>query len=97
MSICPFPILNMICPRCKHKFEYDTFGHYYHKQECPNCKLPFINTNYTRFPEGEGMIISDWGVNIWARKCDDGEWRIPEGKYIFDDEEQKLWGVVKDE
>jgi len=105
MSICPFPVLNMLCPRCKHKFKYNTFTSGIEeeiglgrnsKTECPQCKLPFINTNYVRLKGQTGMIISDWGENIWAEEYDDGKWRIPEGKYIFDEEEEKIWGLSKE-
>jgi len=87
MSICPFPILNKVCPRCNHEFKYNTFR-WDNKSECPECSLPFIVTNYV-----DGMFISVWGTFIWAKECDDGKWRIPKGKFLFDKKEQKKWGV----
>lgn len=79
MSISPFPILDMICPRCNYKFKYNTLNLNDIKTECPKCHLPFLHTIYWN-----GWYISDYGLIIWSEKYEDGEWRLPKGDYEYD-------------
>ena len=82
---------DLLCPNCGCEFSY---GLRYNLQECPNCKLQFIGSTYVRYSgNSKGMLIPNSTWYTWATECDDGVWRIPEGKYIFDEEEQRKWGV----